>query len=264
MLHELETARELARHAGAILLDHYSRKAEVEWKAGGGPVTAADRAVNDYLVHEIRQRFPGDAILSEEQAADPSDANTPRAWIVDPMDGTREFIDRNGEFSVMIGFAIDGIPVAGAVYQPTEDKLWSAAAGGGAFLTRSGAATRLVVSPESDPARLIAVFSRSHQSPDIQAACDRAGVSQSIRSGSIGIKVGLICEGRAHLYMHLGTHVSQWDTCAANILLREAGGRITGKSGEPLVYGGREHRHVNGVIASNGPIHNALVRAAGS
>lgn len=262
MLRELETARELALRAGAILLHHYNGDSKVEWKTGGGPVTEADRAVNDFLVHELRQRFPGDAIVSEEQTREAGATGASRVWIIDPMDGTREFIDRNGEFSVMIGLAVGGQAVVGAVYQPTLDKLYSAASGAGASLAEHGAVTRLTVSPETDPAQMRVAFSRSHHAPEIAALCARIGVTQSIRCGSLGIKIGLICERRAHLYLHTGSHISQWDACAAHILLHEAGGRMTDKHGMPLQYGGEESRLLNGVIASTGTVHAQIVKAA--
>lgn len=259
---ELETACDLALRAGAILLGHYSRTAEVEWKEGGSPVTQADKDVNAFLIRELRNRFPHDSILSEEQARDAAAVMAPRIWILDPMDGTREFIDHNGEFSVMIGLAVDGHPAVGAVYQPTEDKLYSAAVGGGASLTQHGKQTRLTVSPVSDPARMTVAFSRSHQSPIVEAVCTYIGVTRFVRSGSIGLKVGLICERRAHLYLHTGSHISQWDTCAADIILREAGGRMTDKYGVQLRYGGEESRLLDGVAASTGTIHSLIVEAA--
>jgi 3'(2'), 5'-bisphosphate nucleotidase len=104
-------------------------------------------------------------------------------------------------------------------------------------------------------------LSRSHHSPEIDMVSKRLMITKSIRSGSIGLKVGLICEGRAHLYLDMSGRTSQWDTCAPAALLQEAGGRITDLMGIPLRYNGPELRHLNGVIASNGTIHDRVVEA---
>src|SRR5262245_53570012 len=103
---ELETAKDLARRAGAILMQHYAADPSIQWKGKNDPVTTADMAASRFLVEEFQKRFPEDAILSEEEKEDLSRLTNPRVWIVDPMDGTREFISRRGEFAVMIGLAI--------------------------------------------------------------------------------------------------------------------------------------------------------------
>jgi 3'-phosphoadenosine 5'-phosphosulfate (PAPS) 3'-phosphatase len=131
---ELEMAKELALGAGAILLEHYSQTTSVEWKGKNDPVTAADRAASKFVVGELRKHFPLDGVLCEEEKDDLQRLSRPRVWVIDPMDGTKEFIARNGEFSVMIGLAVNGEAMLGVVYQPTERKLYYAAANGGAYL----------------------------------------------------------------------------------------------------------------------------------
>src|SRR5689334_5937978 len=135
MKEELETAKELAVRAGAILLEFYADAPLVEWKGKNDPVTDADRAASRYVVDELRRRFPLDGILCEEEKDDLQRLSRNRVWVIDPMDGTKEFIARNGEFSVMIGLAIDGEARLGVVYQPTERKLYYAGTGMGAHLT---------------------------------------------------------------------------------------------------------------------------------
>ncbi len=115
--HELDTATHLARAAGDATMAFYGTTRS-ETKAGGSPVTAADHAANDVIVAGLRDAFPDDAILSEESRDDRSRLDTRRVWIVDPLDGTKEFLARNGEFSIMIGLVVDGEPVLGAVYRP--------------------------------------------------------------------------------------------------------------------------------------------------
>src|ERR1051326_8522879 len=137
---ELEIAKNLAREAGAILLNYYQRALSIDWKAPGDPVTVADREANEYIVSHIKREFPDDGILSEEDADDLARLERPRVWMIDPMDGTREFIDHRPDFAVQIGLIAGGTPVAGAVYQPATDKLYYAAKGIGAFLESGGAA----------------------------------------------------------------------------------------------------------------------------
>ena len=112
---ELETAKELVAKAGNILLEHYQENPSVSWKGIDAPVTAADRAASELLVRELKRIFPGDGILFEEEQDAPTRLNKSRVWIIDPMDGTREFIDHLGEFAVMIGLAVDGMAGLGVV-----------------------------------------------------------------------------------------------------------------------------------------------------
>jgi len=259
MQKELKTASELAVNAGRLLLKHYEPKPKVEWKGKGDPVTKADRLASRFLIRGVRRRFPNDAIVSEEEPEDPGRCQKTRVWLIDPMDGTSEFIEHRGEFAVMIGLALDGAPVLGVVYHPVTEKLYCAAYGAGAILKEYGIVTSLRVSRETDPQRMTIALSRSHHSPAIDAACRRLHIARSIRSGSIGLKVGMICEGHAHLYLDMSGRTSLWDTCAPAALLHEAGGRMTDLKGMQLRYDSPELRNLNGIIASNGTIHDRIV-----
>ena len=262
MQKELDAACELAVSAGQLLLEHYEPSPEVEWKGSGDPVTQADRLASGFLIRGLRSRFPDDAIVSEEEPDNPGRCRKSRVWIIDPMDGTREFIEHRSEFAVMIGLALEGVPVLGVIYHPATQKLYCAADGFGAVLKKHGKVLSLRVSREVDLRCMTIALSRSHHSLSIDAVCRRLGITRSIRSGSIGLKVGLICEGRAHLYLDMSGRTSLWDTCAPAALLREAGGRMTDLKGMSLVYNSPELRHLNGIIASNGTIHDSVVKAA--
>ena len=261
---ELEMARKLAVGAGAILMEYYRRAIQVDWKAPGDPVTGADREAGEFIISNLRREFPEHAILCEEECDDFVRLERSHVWMVDPMDGTREFIAHRGEFAVMIGLAINGVSVVGAVYQPTTNKLYSAAPGIGAYLELDGSRVPMRVSPEAVASRITIAESRSHRSSRVDAIRDRLQVKKSIRSGSVGLKIGLICEGLAHLYVHAGNKTYWWDTCAPDAILREAGGRMTDVSNNPLRYTDREVRNLNGIVASNGVIHDRAVRVAQS
>ena len=264
MNRELEEAKRLAVGAGAILMEHYRGGGTVDWKGPGDPVTIADRSASEYIVSNLKSAFPDHAVLSEEAPDDLVRLDRSHVWMVDPMDGTREFIEHRDEFSVMIGLAVDGVPAVGAVYQPTAGKLYYAATGMGAFLEIGGRTTQLNVSPETVASNLILAVSRSHRSARVDAVGQRLRITQTISSGSVGLKVGLIAEARAHLYLHMGNRTHLWDTCGPDAILREAGGRLTDVSGAPLLYQGSNHENMNGIIASNGVIHDRAVTAVQS
>ncbi len=256
---ELEIVKTLAREAGHILLEFYRSGAQVQWKGHDDPVTAADHAANEMLVRELNRHFPNDAVLSEEFPDDLSRLGQDRVWMVDPMDGTKQFIERIGEFAVMIGLAIEGEAQLGVVYHPSLDRMFYAAPGVGSFIEEKWTTKRLRVAHPGDPAKMIAAMSRSHHSPTVDRICERLGVTQRIHHGSVGLKFGLIAEGRAHLYIHLGARTNQWDTCGPEAILREAGGVITDITGKSLIYNRSEVHNLHGIVASNGAIHDQIL-----
>ena len=131
---ELEAARRIAREAGKRILEFYSGDPQIKWKGVDDPVTAADHAANELIVSALRREFPGDGILAEETPDDSERLSRQRVWMIDPMDGTKQYIEKIGEFSVMIGLAVDGQPALGVVYQPTLGRMYYGAVGSGAFV----------------------------------------------------------------------------------------------------------------------------------
>lgn len=256
---ELEIARGLAREAGQILLEFYHKDHQVEWKGYDDPVTAADHAANEMLVREFSRHFPDDAILSEELPDDRSRFERHRVWLIDPMDGTKQFIERIGEFAVMIGLAVEGEARLGVVYHPTLDRLFYGASGLGAWVEEKWSTKRLRVSDLADTSKMVAAMSRSHHSPVVDEIRQRLGVTEHIRSGSVGLKFGLIAEALAHVYIHPGKRTNLWDTCGPEAILREAGGVITDATGAPLRYDTNEVRNLSGIVATNGTQHELVV-----
>ncbi|HLQ76055.1 MAG TPA: 3'(2'),5'-bisphosphate nucleotidase CysQ [Terriglobia bacterium] len=260
-MNELQTAKELAKRAGEILLEAFHGNSPVRWKGVGNPVTEADSMASSFLVQELRKRFPNDGVLSEEEPDDLSRLNAPRTWIIDPMDGTSEFVSHIGEFTVMIGLAVHGKPTLGVMYQPTEAKLYYGISGGGAFVEQRGMMTSLKIPPKDATAEIVAAVSRSHDSKKYQSIREAIGVGRIISSGGAGLKIGLICEGLADLYIHAGPETSQWDTCAPEVIIVEAGGRITDTFNSPLVYNVEETRNRLGFVASSEPLHDRAIQA---
>ncbi len=248
---ELVEAVKLAREAGAILLDVYGTDFSVRMKGEEDPVTEADTRVNSFLVGRIRETFPADSIIAEETATSNSRATSNRCWYIDPLDGTKEFIAKNGEFSVMIGLAIDGEARLGVVYQPTEDKLYRAVVGDGAFLEQGDKTWVLKVSDVKEAKDMRLVVSRSHRSEHTSKLVEKLGITQEFPSGSVGLKVGLLAERKADLYVHLSDKTSAWDACAPDAILRAAGGQFVDLAGHSLEYSGAELKNKRGLLACN-------------
>jgi 3'(2'), 5'-bisphosphate nucleotidase len=262
---ELNLALQLAREAGACLLEYYGKTLRVEHKTDGveeEPVTQADRAANELIVTRLRKEFPDDGMLAEESVDTPARLEKKRVWIIDPLDGTNGFIARNGDFAVQIGLALEGESVLGVVYQPLPDVLQWAVRGRGAWMKRAGFETVTArVSEESDIGRMRLAASRTHRSPRMDRVVRALGVREEVRRGSVGVKVGLIVERQCDLYVHLSGRTKQWDTCAPEIILTEAGGRFTDLFGNPLKYNALDLQNRNGIVATNGAAHQRVIES---
>jgi len=256
---ELEFAAKLAREAATIVNTFYVGSSEVRYKSGDEPVTEADRSANQHIVSRIEAMFPNDGLLSEESKDDLTRLHNRRVWIVDPLDGTKEFIARNGEFSIMIGLAIEGRPVLGVVMQPDPGLLYIGAVNQGAYLYEAGERIPLSVSDVTQVNRMVLVSSRSHRQQIVDKMRSALRITSERVSGSVGLKVGLIARQLADLYVHPSPGCKEWDICAPYALLEAAGGRMTDCWGNPLIFNKRDVRAHNGLIASNGQVHDEVV-----
>jgi 3'(2'), 5'-bisphosphate nucleotidase len=261
---EIEVATELARAAGAVLLAHYYSSFLVEQKINAlketEEVTAADREANELIVNQLKKDFPDDGILAEESRDTDERLGKERVWLIDPMDGTKNFIQRDGDFAVQIGLAVRGQAAVGVVYQPVRGVLYRAALGGGAWMEdATQTSARLTVSNHTKPSEMVLASSRSHRSPRMEQVVSAFGFKNEMRRGSVGVKIGLIAEQRADLYLHLSPSTKQWDTCAPEMILSEAGGRLTDLFGQPLRYNAQRIDNQNGVVATNGAAHAMVI-----
>lgn len=243
---EVRVACEAAREAGAAAMRFYGTASAVA-KEGGSPVTEADHAANRVILDRLRTAFPEDAVLSEEAADSTARLSRSRVWIVDPLDGTKEFLACNGEFAIMIGLAVDGRAVLGAVYLPATDTLFAAAEGQGAWVERDGRRTPLRCSEGAASLRLVG--SRSHPDPLLVRIQSALGITDVMPSGSVGVKCGLIAEGQRDLYVHPVPYLKEWDTCAPEVILREAGGAVVDCVGDPLRYNKPDPHQPRGILA---------------
>jgi 3'(2'), 5'-bisphosphate nucleotidase len=270
---EIAELLRIARAAAIEVMRVYATPFAVELKGPGDPVTLADREANALICREIAASFPGEAILAEESVPDdPAEiaarTRRERVFFVDPLDGTREFADRNGEFAVMIGLAERGRAAVGVVLLPTTGEALvgrSPAAGreGVAFLEAADGSRRpLRVSTVRDPADATAVVSRSHRPRKLQPILDRLGVTRVIACGSVGVKVARVVTGAADLYVHPGGGAKLWDGCAPEAVLRGAGGLFTDVQGRDIDYARADLGLRDGILASNGALHEAAAAAA--
>lgn len=262
----MEAALRLAREAGAAILDYYDRNVRVESKVEKGtsftePVTVADRAANELIVSALKREFPEDGILAEESVDTERRLSKRRVWMVDPLDGTSGFISRDGDFAVQIGLAVDGRPVLGVVFEPLADLLFRAREGEGTWVERAGfEPERVRVSDTSDVRLMRLAASRSHRSPRMDKVVKRLQLKDEVQRGSVGVKVGLIVERQCDLYIHLSPRTKQWDTCAPEIILREAGGRFTDLFGGHIRYNAPDVQNHNGIVATNGHAHDFIIQ----
>jgi 3'(2'), 5'-bisphosphate nucleotidase len=180
--------------------------------------------------------------------------------MVDPLDGTSGFIAGNGDFAVQIGLVENGECVVGIVYQPLTGVLYHAVLGSGSWVeSRESGLEQVHVSEKQTLGSMRLAASRSHRSPRMNKVVSRLGFKEEIQRGSVGIKIGLLVERQCDVYIHLSPRTKQWDTCAPQLILTEAGGRLTDLFGEPLNYNVPEVQNRNGLVASNGASHDLII-----
>jgi len=232
----LDVIEAIARDAGDAIMQVYKNAIDVSYKDDQSPLTEADLSANRVIVAGLKKNYPDVPILTEEAVGDFKGASVEGYyWLVDPLDGTKEFIKRNGEFTVNIALIHHGEPVLGVVLAPDKNTLYRGALNQGAFKREGdGALKKIQVSPHEDGTPWRVMGSRSHSDTSIDGWLLKLGQHELIPMGS-SLKMCLIAEGVAHVYPRLGL-TSLWDTAAAHAILKEAGGEIRTLSGEVLSY----------------------------
>jgi 3'(2'), 5'-bisphosphate nucleotidase len=235
----IEPAVAIATAAGAAILDVYRTEFDVEAKDDQSPLTQADLASHRCIVRGLAELTPELPIVSEEGGLPPFEVRSQwrRYWLIDPLDGTREFVKRNGEFTVNIALIEDHRPVLGIVHVPVLEKTYIGCDGRGAERrSADGERTAIGVSIESaTPVRVVG--SRSHRGTSLDAFLEKLGEFELVPIGS-SIKFCLVAEGSADIYPRLGP-TSEWDTAAAQAVVEQAGGQVLQLDGEALSYNGK-------------------------
>ena len=258
---ELLVARLAAREAGKVILSHYGDPdLAVHTKADSSPVTAADQAANDLLLTRIRAAFPDDGLLSEETPDDGARFARRRVWIIDPLDGTRDFLAKTGDFCVHIGLAIDNAAVLGVVYQPVRDALYYACKGSGAFLEASGESRRLKASTRSQPSDLRVGISRLNPDEGLGKCLAASGLAPRAVQMGASVKHMALARGDLDGVLNLSQSEQEWDTCAPEVVLTEAGCKVTDGDGKPFRYNQKDLFRRRGSVASNGQCHPFMLR----
>jgi 3'(2'), 5'-bisphosphate nucleotidase len=232
----LDAVAGIAETAGRTILDVYETDFAVDAKADASPITEADRRAHD-VIRAGLAALPGERpILSEEARAVPWEVRRHWRdyWLVDPLDGTKEFIQRNGQFTVNIALVRAGRPLLGVVHVPVSGVTYGGIVGHGAWRrTRGGEKLAIHVQPLGDrPVRVVG--SRSHRGPDLDGYLERLGPHEMVPMGS-SLKFCIVAEGNADVYPRLGP-TSEWDTAAAEAVLTAAGGRVVASDGQPIAY----------------------------
>ncbi len=229
----------IARDAGQVILDYYGRPAPVDYKADDSPLTQADRASHHHIVAALREATPEIPVLSEE--SDPEEITRRRSWtrfwLVDPLDGTKEFIKQTGQFTVNIALIEGAEPVLGVVHVPVQHLTYWASADG-AFKQEGNAEPTPIRTRAADTGRLTVVASRDHAGPEVAAILERmaeAGVEVESASMGSSLKFCLVAEGAADFYPRT-VPTMEWDTAAAQCIVEAAGGRVTTLDGTRLGY----------------------------
>src|SRR5262245_23912428 len=256
---ELHTALQAARRAGALILEHYQHFERIP-DARAGISTLADREAQEVILKDLHQAFPSDALCAEETTPSLEGiAHTgPRLWIVDPIDGTRGFARKNGEFSVMVAFVENGTVAVGVVLEPATGRVTYAVRGAGCWRQdrdeTQPSPCRVSATTALGAAILIQSHSRSPQEPSWPAKALRP--AQVVETYSAGIKLARVACGEADLYVNTYPSFHDWDICAGHVLVEEAGGKVTELAGEELRYGLPGAVQCHGLLATNGLLHD--------
>jgi 3'(2'), 5'-bisphosphate nucleotidase len=228
---------QIARDAGAAIMEIYAGEFNIELKGDDSPLTCADRASHRVIVAGLSAATPEIPVLSEEGRDIPyaERASWSRFWLVDPLDGTKEFIKRNGEFTVNIALVEEGRAVAGVVYVPAQQSLYYGCIGAGCWKgVAGGDLVPIKVRTADHNAGLTVVMSRSHPSPELQQYLHKITVAEALPVGS-SLKLCVVAEGKADLYPRLGPTM-EWDTAAGHAVVEAAGGSVRQLDGTPLLY----------------------------
>ena len=256
ILPETRLAVNAVKEAGSEVMKIYRQDFLTTFKEHDEPLTEADLKSNDIIKKIITST--GYPILSEESLDDKKRLDYDKIWIVDPLDGTSDFVSKSGEFTIMIALVDKHEPILGVIYWPTNDILYVAQKGGGAYKFVNDAWEKLTISNRLELHNCRALGSRHHLSSHEVDFLKLLNVEKFSERGS-SLKVTDICSGTAELYFTMTNKIKQWDTCASNCLIIEAGGKMTDMLGNKLEYNTENIYHKNGILVTNSIIHDIII-----
>ena len=254
---ELDIAIKAAQKASNTILDIYKNDYNTFTKSDDSPVTDADLKSNK-VINEILSSTKY-SILSEEDLDDQSRLSKDMIWIVDPLDGTSDFIDKTGEFTVMIALIQNKKPILGVIAWPTEKILFVAQKNCGAFRYSNNKWDKISVTKIDKLSKCRTVGSRHHLSDKERKFIKKIGIKEFTSIGS-SLKVGKISSGEAEAYITTTNKMKEWDTAASYCIISEAGGKMTDMVGNELTYNNKNVYHQNGILVTNGLIHDEIIK----
>lgn len=237
MIEYIEEIKKIAIEAGKAILSVYKTKNfNVEFKADKSPLTEADKQSHFIIIKGLKKLFKDIPILSEEgsQIKYETRSKWEKYWLIDPLDGTKEFVNKNGEFTVNIALISDNRPVFGIIYAPVLNEIYWGEIGYGAFVEKPGETPVTKLPSEKLPSELTAVASRSHSSKEEKDLLQKLNIEKTISKGS-SLKFCLVASGKAHYYVRFGPTM-EWDTGAGHAIVSSAGASLTELSGESFKY----------------------------
>ncbi len=254
----LETVKTIALEAGRLILEEYECEHNIEIKADESPVTQADLKANAHIVSKLKEAYPDYGILSEESEDDLCRLENPWCFVIDPLDGTKEYINRNGEFTVNIALSYNHEIIMGVVYVPVLDELYYASKGTGAYVDIAGVKEKICVSDRKQNLRVL--VSRSHLTEEDQAllACNKDRIESITPYGS-ALKGLMIARGQGEVYFRF-SRIMEWDIAAMSCIVEEAGGILIKLNGDEFKYNRRDSKNDQGFYVLN-CIENKLVKS---
>jgi len=253
---ELDLAIKAAREAGNAILEIYQGNYNTSIKNDNSPITDADLKSNEVIKAILSQAEH--AILSEEDKDDLDRLSKDMVWIVDPLDGTSDFIGKTGEFTVMIALVKNKKPILGVIAWPTEKTLFVAQKGSGAFRYSNEEWKKISVTKITELPKCRTIGSRHHLSDKEKLFIKKLGIEDFTSIGS-SLKVGKISSGEAEAYITTTNKMKEWDSAASYCIILEAGGKMTDMLGSDITYNNKDVYHRNGILVTNGLIHDKII-----
>lgn len=254
---EIKELLEIVKEAGDAVHALYNKVYTIQEKEDETPVTEADLLSQSILEKKLKKyKIP---LLTEETEDDLRRLNSDLVCIIDPLDGTSDFIQKTDEYAIMLGIVQIGIPVMGIVYSPAHNALYYAQREKGAWKRQHSTVTRLSVSTKSQYSEMTALISRNHLLPTEEKFIQQHHIGNTTVMGSAGLKLSRIAEGKADIYINSSDRTCEWDTCAGACILAEAGGILTDLVGQPITYNKKHTTHLKGFLATNATIHSKII-----
>jgi 3'(2'), 5'-bisphosphate nucleotidase len=258
---ELKAAKLAATAASDVIMGQYARL-DAKSSAPADVSTQTDRDSQETILRMLVSQFPKDAFRAEESTSTLRNLMHigSRMWIIDPIDGTRGFVTKNDEFSIMIALCLDGIAVVGVVAEPAKGIVTWATRGGGCWQTNGGEPRRVEVAKTKrlSDATLIQSHTKAGKGPTREVQLLKP--ARVLETYSAGVKLARVADGTADLYFCDYMEMNDWDLAAGHILVTEAGGRVTNLAGEPRIYGRESPKQLGGLLATNGHLHDDITK----